>query len=184
MLSVISIIALIAFTISTNTVNSLIHINPIFLFAAIAFQFLSWVTWAVRMKTMSEAIGGKISLKNSVAVILSSLFAASITPAHAGSEVVRVQLLRRFKLSIGNASAVVLGEDMLDALFLGIAAPIGFILFQHQMKSNIGLTALFAFCRDPASHHIFRNFLRNSKAKKGEVISYKISMAVHKVSWS
>jgi uncharacterized protein (TIRG00374 family) len=144
MLSVISIIALIAFTISTNTVNSLININPIFLFAALAFQFLSWLMWAARMKTMSEAIGGEISLKNSVTVILSSLFAASITPAHAGSEVVRVQLLRRFKLSIGDASAVVLGEDMLDALFLGMAAPIGFILFQHQMKSNIGLTALFA----------------------------------------
>ncbi len=144
MLSVISIIALIAFTVSTNTVSSLIHINPIFLFAALAFQFLSWLMWAARMKTMSEAIGGEISLKNSVAVVLSSLFAASITPAHAGSEVVRVQLLRRFKLSIGNASAVVLGEDMLDAFFLGIAAPIGFILFQHQMKSNIGLTALFA----------------------------------------
>ena len=132
---------------------------------------------------MSEAIGGEISLKNSVAIILSSLFAASITPAHAGSEVVRVQLLRRFKLSIGDASAVVLGEDMLDALFLGIAAPIGFILFQHQMKSNIGLTALFAFCRDPTFHNILRNSLRNSKAKKGEVVRYKISMVVHKVSW-
>jgi len=93
---------------------------------------------------MSEAIGGEISLKNSVAIVLSSLFAASITPAHAGSEVVRVQLLRRFRLSIGDASAVVLGEDMLDAFFLGIAAPIGFILFQNQMKSNLGLTALFA----------------------------------------
>jgi len=144
MLSVISIIALIAFTISTNTVNSLIHINPIFLFAAIAFQLLSWLVWGARVKTMSEAIGGEISLKNSVAIVLSSLFAASITPAHAGSEVVRVQLLRRFRLSIGDALAVVLGEDMLDALFLGIAAPIGFILFQNQMKSNLGLTALFA----------------------------------------
>ena len=132
---------------------------------------------------MSEAIGGEISLKNSVAIVLSSLFAASITPAHAGSEVVRVQLLRRFRLSIGDALAVVLGEDMLDALFLGIAAPIGFILFQNQMKSNLGLTALFCFCSNPAFHNIFRNSLRNSKAKKGEVISYKISMAVHKVSW-
>ena len=93
MLSVISILALIAFTISTNTVNSLIYINPIFLFAAIVFQLLSWLVSGARVKTMSEAIGGEIPLKNSVTIVLSSLFAASIYSAFISTSILGVFII-------------------------------------------------------------------------------------------
>ena len=143
-LSIVSITAVMLFTISSGTVTSLTHMNPILLFAAISFQFLSWLAWGRRMQVMSEALGRRIPFKDAVAIVLSNLFAASITPAHIGGEVTRIQLLRRFNLSVGDASAVVFGERMLDALFLGMVAPIGFILFQDKIKSNVGLTTLFA----------------------------------------
>jgi len=95
------------------------------------------------MKTMSEAIGGELSFRKSVEIVLSNLFAAAITPGHAGGEVTRVQLLRGCKLSVGDASAVVIGERMLDALFLGIAAPIAFVLFTRYVQGTPGLIALF-----------------------------------------
>ena len=78
---------------------------------------------------------------------------------------------------------MVLGEDMLDAFFLGIAAPIGFILFQNRMKSNLGLTALFASAAILLFTIFFATLYAIAKPKKGEVISYKISMAVHKIAW-
>jgi len=92
---------------------------------------------------MAEAIGGELSFGKSVEIVLSNLFAAAITPGHAGGEVTRVQLLRGCKLSVGDASAVVLGERMLDALFLGIAAPIAFLLFTRYVQTTPGLIALF-----------------------------------------
>ncbi len=92
---------------------------------------------------MSEALGATVSLKRAIVIVISGLFAASVTPATVGDEVVRVQLLRRHNLSIGDASAAVISERILDALFLGMAAPIGFILFQRHVESSVGLTALF-----------------------------------------
>jgi hypothetical protein len=44
---------------------------------------------------------------------------------------------------VGDASAVVLGERMLDALFLGIAAPIAFLLFTRYVQTTPGIIALF-----------------------------------------
>ncbi len=95
------------------------------------------------MKVMADALGGAVPFKKSVEIVLSNLFAAAITPGHAGGEITRVQLLRGCNLSVGDASAVVLGERMLDALFLGIAAPIGFVLFTKYVESGAGLVALF-----------------------------------------
>jgi hypothetical protein len=95
------------------------------------------------MKTMAEAVGGELSFRKSVEIVLSNEFAASITPGHTGGEVTRIQLLRGCKLSVGDASAVVLGERMLDALFLGMAAPIAFLLFTQYVHGAPGLIALF-----------------------------------------
>ena len=143
MFSVVTILVLLIFTITPGQLSSLIQIHPAFLAAALIFQFCSWLVWGARMKVMSEAIGGEIPFKKSVGVVLSNLFAASITPGHAGGEVTRIQLLKGFNLSTGDASAVVLGERMLDALFLGIAAPAGFLLFTRTVQSSPGLIALF-----------------------------------------
>jgi hypothetical protein len=141
--SIVSILILLAYTITPGQLNSLIQIHPAFLLAALTFQFCSWLVWGARMKVMAEAIGGRISLRKSVGIVLSNLFAASITPGHAGGEVTRIQLLRGYDLSAGDASAVVLGERMLDALFLGIAAPVGFLLFTQYVRISPGLIALF-----------------------------------------
>ena len=141
--SIISILALLFYTITPDQLRSLIQIHPAFLAAALIFQLGSWLVWGARMKTMAEAVGGELSFRKSVEIVLSNLFAAAITPGHAGGEVTRVQLLRGCKLSVGDASAVVLGERMLDALFLGIAAPIAFLLFTRYVQTTPGIIALF-----------------------------------------
>ena len=141
--SIVSILALLLFTITPGQLRSLIQIHPAFLAAALIFQFSSWLVWGARLKTMSEAVGGELPFRKSVEIVLSNLFAAAITPGHAGGEVTRIQLLRGCKLSVGDASAVVLGERMLDALFLGIAAPIAFLLFTRYVQSTPGIIALF-----------------------------------------
>jgi hypothetical protein len=141
--SIIAILALLVFTITPGQLRSLIEIHPFYLFAALVVQFCSWLVWGARLKTMAEALGGDVPFKKSVEIVLSNLFAASITPAHTGGEITRAQLLRGCKLSVGDATAVVLAERVLDALFLGIAAPIAFLLFTRFFPSNTELIALF-----------------------------------------
>ena len=100
---------------------------------------------------------------------MSNEFAASITPGHAGGEITRVQLLRSCNLSVGDASAVVLGERMLDALFLGIAAPIGFVLFTKYVNERRRFDSPF-WRRSPSFRYtLFHPPLRHNKAKKTEV---------------
>ncbi|MDD1720514.1 MAG: flippase-like domain-containing protein [Euryarchaeota archaeon] len=141
--SIVSILILLAYTITPGQLSSLIQIHPAFLAGALIFQFCSWLVWGARMKVMAEAIGGRVPFRRSVEIVLSNLFAASITPGHAGGEVTRIQLLREFDLSAGDASAVVLGERMLDALFLGIAAPVGFLLLVQYVQLSPGYITLF-----------------------------------------
>jgi uncharacterized protein (TIRG00374 family) len=182
-LSIVSILALILFTISTSTIYSLISINPIFLLASIFFQLISWLVWGFRLKIMSETIGGRIKLKDSVAIVLSNLFAASITPVHAGGEVTRIQLLRRFNLSIGDASAVVVGERMLDALFLGLAAPMGYLLFRQQIRSSAGFTTVFDIAALLFFIIFFVTLYAIAQPKKNQSSCDKTSLVVYKILW-
>ncbi len=141
--SIIAILALLLYTITPGQLRSLIQIHPLFLTAALVVQFCSWIVWGARVKTMAEALGGDVPFKKSVLIVLSNLFAASITPGHTGGEITRAQLLRGCKLSVGDATAVVLGERVLDALFLGMAAPLAFLLFSQFFPTSTGLIALF-----------------------------------------
>jgi hypothetical protein len=141
--SVIAILALLLYTITPGQLRSLVEIHPFYLTAALVVQFCSWLVWGARVKTMAEALGADVPFKKSIEIVLSNEFAASITPGHTGGEIIRAQLLRGCKLSVGDATAVVLGERVLDAFFLGIAAPIAFLLFTRFFPSNTGLIALF-----------------------------------------
>ena len=108
------------------------------------------MTWALRIKVLSEGVGSKISFVNSVKILVSSLFAAAITPSRAGGEPVRILLLSREKLSLGNATAVILGERIFDVLVLVSMLPISLFVFKDLFKDNnllnyVFLSAIIAF---------------------------------------
>ncbi|MDI6902671.1 MAG: flippase-like domain-containing protein [Methanocellales archaeon] len=136
-ISIGSILLLLILTVDSETLPCLRRIQPIYLFMALTVHVLSWVVWGLRMKVLSGAVGGEVRLWDSTKMVMSNLFAAGITPSHAGGEPVRIHLLSKNGLSIGDATAVVFGERVLDALFLGIAAPISLLLFRSFLGSNI-----------------------------------------------
>jgi hypothetical protein len=135
-ISVLAIIAVFAITVSEETLLSLSSIRPGYLFLAILFHFLAWLIWSLRIKVMSNAVGGKISFFDSIKIVVSSQFFACITPSKAGGEPVRIGLLNRNGLSVGDATAVVVGERILDALVLMTMAPISLFIFRDLMKHN------------------------------------------------
>ena len=104
-----------------------------------------WMLWGARLKVLSNAIDKNvnISLWESTKIVIANLFLANITPSMAGGEPVRIYLLDKKGLSIGGATASVLGERLLDAIFLILCFPFAFIIFGRYIVTgplSIGLT--------------------------------------------
>lgn len=97
------------------------------------------------MKVIANAIDKnvKISLWESTKIVIANLFLAGITPSTAGGEPVRVYLLYKDGMTFGCATAAVLGERFIDAIFILIMVPIGLFIFKDIKDLgfiSIGLT--------------------------------------------
>ena len=137
----IAIIVLILFlTIDAKTFEyiSTISIRYEFFAVAVLLNILYWVLWGARLRVLSNAIDKNvnISLWESTKIVIANLFLAGITPSMAGGEPVRIHLLNKDGLSLGGATASVLGERLLDAIFLLLCVP--FALFVFKDRINIG----------------------------------------------
>jgi uncharacterized protein (TIRG00374 family) len=123
-ISIIVLIMVTVFTIGTDTLPILQRIEPGYFFAAVALHVVSYFIWGLRMKVMTEALDYSIGVKDATKIVIANLFAASVTPSMAGGEPVRIHMLNRnANVPVGDASAVVIGERVLDALLLLITTP-------------------------------------------------------------
>jgi uncharacterized protein (TIRG00374 family) len=144
----IAIIVLILFlTIDVKTFEyiSTISIRYEFFAVAVLLNILYWVLWGARLRILSNAIDKNvnISLWESTKIVIANLFLAGITPSMAGGEPVRIHLLNKDGLSLGGATASVLGERLLDAIFLLLCVPFALFIFKDRINIgfiNTGLT--------------------------------------------
>ncbi|HDM67142.1 MAG TPA: flippase-like domain-containing protein [Thermoplasmatales archaeon] len=153
LLSVIIITLLLYFTVDNETINYLMN-TPIryeYFIIAVILQISTWVIWGARLKVLSNAIGehSALSLWDSTKIVMANMFLAGITPSMAGGEPIRIYLLNKNGVSLGAATASVLGERLLDAFIILGCVPIAFIVFQQYLSSEIlrlGLTiGVFVF---------------------------------------
>ena len=89
----------------------------LFFLAAISLHILSFVFWSLRIKLLSRSNGYKISFSKAFIAVISSLFAASITPGYVGGEPVRIKKLTDYGEPVGTATAIALGERGFDSIF-------------------------------------------------------------------
>ncbi len=98
-LSASIILIILKFTITPETVDylSMENLRYEFFVAAIAFVFLYWCIWGIRLTVLSTAIDKKAHINpfKSIKIIIASLFPAGITPSGAGGEPVRIHLLHK-----------------------------------------------------------------------------------------
>ena len=147
LLSIIFILIILYFTVKPEHIKYIktIKIQFEFFILAFVFNFLSWSFWGLRLKVLSNAAEPaiKISWWESTKIVIANLFLAGITPSMAGGEPVRIYLLNKDGLSFGCATASVLGERLLDAIFLLICVPFAFFIFRDKIDIayiNIGIT--------------------------------------------
>ncbi len=147
LISVITILTVLYLTVSQSDIELLKKTNLNYEFFILAFflNFFSWVIWGLRLKILSNAAEKNIniSLWKSIKIIMANHFLASITPSMAGGEPVRIYLLKKEGMSTGSATASVLGERLVDAIFILLCIPIAlFILRNHIIEIGVGIVGI------------------------------------------
>ena len=135
-LSITIILLIVYFTVDANTIRQLASttIRYEFFFLAVLLNILYWILWGVRLQILSNAIDDTthISLRNATKIVIANLFLAGITPSMAGGEPVRIHLLNKQGISLGGATAAVLGERLLDAIFMLVCVPFAFYIYKDK----------------------------------------------------
>jgi len=146
-ISLTIIILILYFTINTTTLNKLstANIKYEFFILAIILNIIYWILWGARLKVLSNAIDKnvKIGIWKSTKIVIANLFLACITPSMAGGEPVRIHLLNKDGMSIGCSTAAVLGERLLDAVFILAVVPIAVYIFKDEPSLQFLNTALW-----------------------------------------
>jgi len=139
---------LLYFTISEETIESLKAVQIKFLLLALSMHIFSLLIWTFRIKFLARALNFQLEFRRSLEIVLLSVFTAAITPSQAGGEPVRIAMLTRCGMNPGDSSAVVLGERVMDGIFLALLALIGLFILQsylenHQYLRIVAIVSLF-----------------------------------------
>lgn len=146
-LSIVIIIIILIFTVDAKTLDQLssVSIKYEFFVIAIFLNILYWILWGARLKILANMMDEnvKIGLYKSTKIVIANLFLACITPSMAGGEPVRIHLLNKDGMSLGCATAAVLGERLIDAIFILIVVPVALFIFKDVRDLgfiSLGLT--------------------------------------------
>ena len=133
--SLVVLILILSVTINDHTLTDLRQISPWFLLLAFMTHLLTMCFWAMRVKKMAGSLGYRIGFFYSLNLVFANLLAAAVTPAQAGGEPVRVHELYKANVPLGDATAVVIMERVLDGIALAMLAAFAMIVLSDQWKS-------------------------------------------------
>ena len=127
-ISIVVILAISAFTVDKDSLAYLSRISPYYLLLAVILHILSIIAISLKLMVLTHSIGYRISFKEAVEISLASGFLAAITPSQMGGEPLRIKMLSD-TTGGGRATAIVLGERVLDVIFFISLVPIILVLF-------------------------------------------------------
>ncbi|WP_406662438.1 flippase-like domain-containing protein [Methanolobus sp. ZRKC3] len=136
LISFISGLIVILLTFDTGTIDALLSIKPEFILLGICLHAFSYLIWGMRIRVLCRALGHDIGVIKSVEIVTSSALAASITPSSLGGEPLRIHLLNMDRMSLGKASAVILGERLLDGILILSLAPFSIYIFRNILADS------------------------------------------------
>jgi len=134
--SLVVLVLVLSFTVTDQTFEYLRRLNPVFLLLAIVFHFLAYGFWALRIQKMAASLGHRVEFSYCLNLVMANLLAGAITPAQAGGEPVRIHQLYRHGVPLGDATAIVVVERVLDAIVLGVAG-VGAIILLGEMVEEV-----------------------------------------------
>jgi len=135
--SLIVLVVILFFTIDASTFSLLKNVDPVFFFLALLFHLLAMGFWGLRIKFMSWGLGYRVPFLHCLNLVFANLLVAAITPSQAGGEPVRVHELYKAGVKVGDATAIVITERILDGFVLGLGGAF-FMLVLGSMWQQIG----------------------------------------------
>ncbi len=126
--SAVVLIAILITTFDERTIGYILRLNVGFLLIGFALRVLSLVFWAARIQRMSKALGYRVRFRHCLNLVFANLLAGAITPGQAGGEPVRIHELYRSDVKIGDATAVVIMERVLDGVVLTVMGILAMLL--------------------------------------------------------
>jgi uncharacterized protein (TIRG00374 family) len=132
--SVVVLIIVLYFTVDAETIEYLRKLDVYYLLIALAAHFAALCCWALRIRFMSRSLGYQIGFLYSLNLVFANMLVASITPSQAGGEPVRVHELYKKGVKIGDATAIVITERILDGIVLGLGGVFFFFVFGSELQ--------------------------------------------------
>ncbi len=136
-ISVVSGIIVVLFTFDSGTIHALMGIKPEYIIAAAVIHAMTYVIWGMRTRSLCKALGYNVSYIKSFEIVTSATLAASITPSSLGGEPLRIHLLHGQKMPLGKATAVVLGERVLDGILILTLAPFSIYVIRGVLSDSV-----------------------------------------------
>jgi len=143
--SLVVLVIILFLTINDSTLQYLHQINPWFLLLAFLTHLLTMCFWAMRVKKMTGSLGYNIGFFYSLNLVFANLLAAAVTPAQAGGEPVRIHELYKANVPVGDATAVVIMERVLDGLALAVLATFAMIVLSDQWQSLGSISTIMVY---------------------------------------
>lgn len=143
--SLLVLIIILFLTINENTLTYIKEINPLFLLLAFMTHVLTMCFWAWRIQKMTGALGYRIGFLYSLNLVFANLLAAAVTPAQAGGEPVRIHELYKADVPLGDATAIVIMERVLDGVILAGLAAFAMLVLTDQWKSLGAVSEIMVF---------------------------------------
>jgi len=143
LISIISIIVIFKLTETGFTWAIISQADLSMLLLAFFLHFLFWLFWAVRLKLLASFLSQKIPFGYALEATIASTFLAAITPSSAGGEPLRIKMLVDKGASVGSATAIVLAERLLDAIFFVSALPVFLLISGFSTKFGFEVCLVF-----------------------------------------
>jgi len=118
--SAVVLVAVLYFTVDAATISYLQQLNFFWLLLALCTHILALCFWALRIKFMSRSLGYRVGFFYSLNLVFANMLLAAVTPSQAGGEPVRIHELYKAGVKVGDATAIVITERILDGIVLGI----------------------------------------------------------------
>ncbi|MDD1709329.1 MAG: flippase-like domain-containing protein [Methanoregulaceae archaeon] len=118
--SAVVLVAVLYFTVDAATISYLQQLNFFWLLLALCTHILALCFWALRIKFMSRSLGYRVGFFYSLNLVFANMLLAAVTPSQAGGEPVRIHELYKARVKVGDATAIVITERILDGIVLGI----------------------------------------------------------------
>ena len=137
-LSALVITNYLAQTKPATLLSSLKRLDPLFLLLGLATVLLSWIVEGLRVYTIADVLGERVSLWHMIRINIATAFSGNVVPmASMAAPPTQVFLLHREGIPLGKATAIVAVRTAASTLFFTISAPLLFLGFGHAFVNGI-----------------------------------------------